>query len=128
METEALADTAYQLQLLLKVDGTNLEFHATETLLQFLLQALQHLVVVAHPHEAVDGYAHLAARESSIEKQTSSFFLLTSYIQKCRLESEEHRGIVAHRLVVYLSRPFHLVAESPQHFAVVRMGITAEVR
>ena len=44
-----------------------------------------------------------------------------------RLKPEEHRGIVAHRLIVYHARPFHVVAEPAQHVTVARPRIAAQV-
>ena len=90
MELEPLSDALHQVEFLFEVDGTNLQFHTTETLLQFLFHALQHLLIVAHPYEPIDGDAYLTTTERRIKKPVTSF-----QIQKCRFESEKHRGIVA---------------------------------
>ena len=50
MEREPFTDTLHQIQFLVEVDGPNLQFHTVETFLQLLLHALQHLLMVAHPH------------------------------------------------------------------------------
>ena len=69
MEGEALTDALHQLQLLVEVDGANLEFHTAKALFQLLFQSLEHLVVVAHPHQSIDGDAHLATTEGCVEQE-----------------------------------------------------------
>ena len=64
---EALAQLPDEVQLLVEADGAYFQLDAAEALLQLLFHALQHLVVVAHPHQAVDGYALLAAGEGRVE-------------------------------------------------------------
>ena len=68
MVAETLADAFDEVKFIVEVDGTDLQFDTTEPLRQLFLHALQHLVVVAHPYEAVDGYAHLTTGKSGVEQ------------------------------------------------------------
>ena len=99
VEGEAFADSLHQIQFLLKVDGTHLQFHASEALLQLLLQPLEHLVVASHPNQAIDRNALLAAAEGGVEEPVAAL-----QVEQSRLQSEEHRGIGAQGLVVDGSR------------------------
>ena len=69
MEGEAVADTTDEVELLFEVDGTDLEFHTTEAFLQFFFEALEHLIVTAHPHESVDGNTFFAPTEGGVEEK-----------------------------------------------------------
>ena len=124
MEREPVTYAFDEIELLLEIDGTNLEFHTAETLFQFLFHALEHLVVVAHPHKTVDGDTHLAPRKSRIKENT---LLLTLQIHYCRLETEEHRGISAYRFIVNLTCFTQRLAEVIEHFRIVGTGVTTQI-
>jgi hypothetical protein len=99
VEGEAISDTFNKVEFLIEVDGTDLEFDATETFCQFLFEALEHLFVVAHPNETVDGNADFATGESGVEETMAIL-----EIQQGGFEAEEHRGVVAERVVVDFAR------------------------
>ena len=67
MEREAVAYTLDKVEFLVEVDGSNLEFDTAKAFFQFLFHALEHLVVVAHPDEAVDGNAYLTTTKSGVK-------------------------------------------------------------
>ena len=51
----AFANKSYQYYLPFPVDGSNLQFHASESCRQFFFNALVHLLERTHPHQSVDG-------------------------------------------------------------------------
>ena len=108
---ETLSDALQEFHLLIEIDSPDFKFDAVEALFQLLLHPLQHLFIVAHPYESVDGNTHFPARESSIEEKRSSISLFAVYIEHCRFQTEQHRRIVAQFFIRYLARLFHLVAE-----------------
>ena len=67
MERESFTDTFDQIKLLIEVDGTNLQFHAAETLFKFLFHTLQHLLIAAHPHQSIDGNTYLTTGKGGVE-------------------------------------------------------------
>ena len=78
--------------------------------------------MVAHPHQAVDGYALLAAAEGRVEQAGAS-----AKVEQGRLKPEEHGGIGAQGLGVELAALLQAVAEVAQHLGIVRNGIAAQV-
>ena len=125
MERETLTDTFDQVQFLIEVDGTDLQFHTPEPLLQFLLHPLQHLLIAAHPHESVDGNPHLTATEGRVEQPIAML-----QIQPCRLKSEQHRRIVSQVIIRYLSRLTHRLTHLTEYLLVrlVAHGVAAQIR
>ena len=123
MEREPFADTFHQIQFLVEVDGPNLQFHTVETFLQLLLHALQHLFVVAHPHQTVDGDTLFTATEGIVEQPFSALEM-----QESRLESKAHRGIVAKCLIVEYTCMTKRRTETVEHLRIARYGITTEIR
>ena len=124
MVREPLTDPFHQVELLVEVDGTDLQFHATEALCQLLLQALEHLLVTAHPHQSVDGDAHLTATEGGVEEAVAAL-----EVTQGGLESEEHRGVVAQRLGIELSGLTEGLTELSQALLIegLREGVAAQV-
>ena len=51
-----------------EVDGTDFQFHAKKTRLEFLLQPGQHLLVSTHPHQSVDCDTLFTSSERRIEE------------------------------------------------------------
>ena len=95
MMREPFTDALHQIQFLVEVDGADLQFHATEALLQFLLHTLQHLLIAAHPHQSVDGNPHLAATERRIKQP-----IAIRHIQPRRFQSKKHRRILPPRIII----------------------------
>ena len=112
----------HQFQLLLEGNGANLEFHTMEALFEFGLDALQHLFIVAHPHQSVDGDALFATGKGGVEDHVS---MLT--VEPSGLQPEEHGGIGAHQLIVDDALLLEAVAEGTQGLLVFGNGITAQV-
>ena len=69
---EAAADEAYQVQFFVEADGSYLQFDASESRFHLFFDALQHLVVRAHPHQSVDRDALLASSKGSVEENRLS--------------------------------------------------------
>ena len=124
MMRETFTYLLYQIKLLLKVDGTNLQLNTTEPKFQFLLHALQHLLVVAHPHQSVDGDTNLTPRESIIEQ-----LITILQIKQSRFQSKQHRWIVAHGFIVYLTSHTKHLAKLMQlrHVDIIAHSITTQV-
>ena len=55
-----------EVELLQEVYGSNLQFHAMESVLQFFFQSGEHLFIGAHPHQSVDRDALFAPCEGSV--------------------------------------------------------------
>ena len=90
MEGEAIPDAFHEIQFLFEVDGTDLQFHTTETFLQFLFHPLEHLVIASHPHESVDGDAFFTTTKGGVKEQVA-----IPEVQQRRLQAEAHRGVRA---------------------------------
>jgi hypothetical protein len=105
VEGEAISNTFDEVEFLVKIDGADLEFDAAEAFCQFLFETLEHLFVVTHPDEAVDGDTDLTAREGRI-KQTIAIL----EIQQGGFQAEEHGGVVAESVVVDFARLTEIVA------------------
>ena len=63
-----ITDALDEIEFLEEINGTNLQFHAMETRLEFLLQPGQHFLVGSHPHQSVDCDALFSPTERRIEK------------------------------------------------------------
>ena len=63
---EAGTEEGDEAELVVPVEGANLELDAAEAGEDFLLGLLEHSVVGVHPYEAVGGYAFLAAGEGGV--------------------------------------------------------------
>ena len=90
MEGEAITNATDEVEFLVEVNSADLEFDTAEAFLQLIFEALEHLVVVAHPDEAVDGDTGFAAGEGGI-KQTIAVLEME---QRC-LQTKKHRWVVA---------------------------------
>ena len=126
---ETLTDALYQVQLMVKVDGTNLQLHTAEALFQLLLHALKHLLVGAHPDKTIDGNARLSTTESRIEEE----WKVKGGGWKVEglhggFQSEEHGGVVTQCFVRNLSRLLHLVTEATQHLGIVGNIVARQLR
>ena len=95
MEGESLTDTLDEVEFLIEIDGTDFKFHTSESLGQLFFHALEHLIIVSHPHKAIDRDAYLTTTERGIEKQVTML-----EVKPSSLQSKEHRGIGAHSLIV----------------------------
>ena len=122
--SEAFTNLFQQFQFRLEVDGTYLQFDASEPLFQFLLDALLHLVERTHPHQSVDRNGESLALRIFLQRGSYRRF----QIFQCRFHTKEHRGIVAHRFIVYLPCSLHVVTERPQSFTIVRYVVTTQLR
>ena len=85
MEGETITNTLDEVEFLIEVDGADFEFDAAEALLQFLLHTTEHLLVIAHPDEAVDGNAYFATREGGIEETVAIL-----EIEQRHFQAKEH--------------------------------------
>ena len=87
---ESAAYMAHKVEFAVEVDGANLQLHTSEAGTHLLLQALQHLLVVAHPHQSVYRYACLATSETVVEQHACA---ATLEVEQSRLKSEQNRRI-----------------------------------
>ncbi len=92
-----------------EVDGPDLQFDAAETVVHLPFKPLQHLLIVAHPHESVDDDTFLSSAEGGVPKGGGAAL----EVEQGRLKAKEHGGIGAHQCVVYLSGGAEVVADGP---------------
>ena len=52
---ESLSDAAQKFDFLFEIDGSDLQFHATEALPEFFFKPRCHLAECPHPHQSIDG-------------------------------------------------------------------------
>ena len=110
----SVAYALHEFEFILKADGTNLEFHAVESLVEFLVEPLGHLFEIAHPYQSVDGDSLFSPAEWGVEDDVTRL-----QMEHGGFQSEEHRWIVAQEFWVETSRLFYLVAEAAQQLGVV---------
>ena len=121
------AQTADECQFTVEIDGPDLQFHAGKAFGQLLLHAAAHLLIVSHPHEAVDAQAAPPFRERRGKKQTIIAAQRTLSRTERRFQSEEHGGKGTQRFRVEPLRAFHLAAHCPEPFLIVGREVAAEV-
>ena len=121
----SVAQTTNQGHFIVKIDGSYLDFHTREALIEFQFQAPTHRVKIAHPHQAVDGNAFLATGKRRVGQGCRAS---TVELVPCRLESEKHRRTVAQGIDINTATGAHIVAMMTQHRVIVGQVVTTEMR
>ena len=120
---ETLADATNQAQFLIEVDGSDLQFDASEPRIHLLFHARKHLVERSHPHQSVDGNAFLAACEGGVEESVGAGM----EVLQGGLQSEEHGGEGSQTVVVDHARSTELVADGAQLGAIIGNVVATEL-
>ena len=121
---ESAAYMAHKVEFAVEVDGANLQFDASEAGTHLLLQALQHLLVVAHPHQSVDRYACLATSETVVEQHTCA---ATLEVEQSRLKSEQNRRIRTQSVVADVALLLYDAAKLMKTLLIFGRSVAAQV-
>ena len=152
-----ITDALDEIKFLEEINGTNLQFHAMETRLEFLLQSRQHLFIGSHPNQSVDCDAFFTSSERRFEEidkilhshrnrdscllqyfdRSLSFRqihcpqLLLRCIKKrskgC-FETESNARISTNHIIRDASHLLYHLTNLPQGHLIFRFGIATEIR
>ena len=113
--SEVSADMCQQFQFAFKVDGTDLELDATETVLHLLFNTAIHFVEVAHPNEAVDGDARFSLTEGRRPELQAAGLKM----EQSSFQSEEDGGIREQGVAVYLTGLLKTAAGGGKYLVII---------
>ena len=152
-----ITDALDEIEFLEEIDGTDFQFHAMETRLEFLLQPGQHLLIGSHPHQSVDGDALFTSSERRVEKICQVLhshrnrdsrllqyfdrslslrqFLCPQFLLCCIKERSEgcfqtegNAWISTNHIVWNASHLLHHLTNLSQGHLIFRFGIATEIR
>ena len=150
-----ITDALDEIEFLEKIDGTDLQFHAMETRLEFLLQSCQHLLIGSHPHQTVDCDTFFTSSERRIEKICQVLhsgwnrnpFLLQHFRRRCSFsrnnlqkllrcieersegcfQTEGDARVSTNHIVWNASHLLYHLTNLSQGHLIFRFGITTEI-
>mgnify|MGYP001523746012 CR=1 FL=1 len=89
-----------------EIDSDDLQLDAAEALLHLFLYLFQHVLIIAHPDQSVNGDARLPPREGRVVMPPTTLFIMTHG----HFQSEKDGWVMAQRFGVNISLLFQIEA------------------